>query len=261
MAYPGYPPQGYPPNPFQSNPNPYYSQPGNPYHNPYQTQAGPYGQQPQGMYTQPGYPPQPGYPGHPPHGAPPGHHAPPPAAPKGWFAAYYQQITPQEMAGLQNWFNTVDRDKSGSIEVQELQQITFEGRPIGPQAAAKLIQVFDEDRNGSISFQEYAIMHKFISHMRQAFLTADTDRSGRIEAKEIHQALTNAGFSYISMSTILELLHKYDSTRLGLDWPQFLIMVSQIAHVRSVFEWNDKSNSGWVTFNRDQMTQIAAFLA
>lgn len=83
------------------------------------------------------------------------------------------------MVGLQNWFNTVDRDRSGSIEVQELQQsksnnvalsyrlVTFEGRPIGPQAAAKLIQVFDEDRNGSIDFTEYAIMHKFISHMRQ----------------------------------------------------------------------------------------------
>lgn len=72
-------------------------------------------------------------------------------------------------------------------------------------------------------------------------MAADMDRSGRIEAREIHSALQNAGFSYISMSTILELLHKYDTTRLGLDWPQFLIMVSQIAHVRSVFEWSGTS--------------------
>lgn len=98
------------------------------------------------------------------------------------------------MVGLQNWFNQVDRDRSGSIEVQELQQsmffilsciikisddgqiyrayslVTFEGRPIGPQAAAKLIQVFDEDRSASIDFTEYCIMHKFISHMRQVNL-------------------------------------------------------------------------------------------
>lgn len=73
--------------------------------------------------------------------------------------------------------------------------VTFDGRPIGREVAAKLVQVFDEDRNGHIDFTEYASMHKFITHMRQAFLAADTDKSGRIEANEIYQALTNAGIN------------------------------------------------------------------
>lgn len=45
--------------------------------------------------------------------------------------------------------------------------MTFGGQPLGYTVASKLIQVFDEDRNGTIDFNEYAAMHKFIGNMRQ----------------------------------------------------------------------------------------------
>jgi hypothetical protein len=45
--------------------------------------------------------------------------------------------------------------------------VTFGGVPIGLTVAAKLIQVFDENRNGTIDFNEYCTMHRFISQMRQ----------------------------------------------------------------------------------------------
>lgn len=131
------------------------------------------------------------------------------------YQQYNAQILPQELAGLQNWFNQVDRDHSGTLEVEELQYsrrhellsthdpVTFDGRPIGREVAAKLVQVFDSDRNGHIDFTEYAAMHKFITHMRQAFLAADTDHSGRIEANEIYNALTNAGYHNFKVSLML----------------------------------------------------------
>lgn len=37
------------------------------------------------------------------------------------YQQYNAQILPQELIGLQNWFNQVDRDHSGTIEVEELQ--------------------------------------------------------------------------------------------------------------------------------------------
>lgn len=87
--------------------------------------------------------------------------------------------------------------------------------------------------------------------MRQAFFAADSDRSGRIEAREIFQALTSAGFNYLTMPSVMELLAKFDKTRRvcnnllpfllmffkGLDWQEFLLMAAHIAHVRSVFAW------------------------
>eukprot|EP01125_Pyxidicula_operculata_P009391 TRINITY_DN3092_c0_g1_i1.p1 TRINITY_DN3092_c0_g1~~TRINITY_DN3092_c0_g1_i1.p1 ORF type:complete len:176 (+),score=35.43 TRINITY_DN3092_c0_g1_i1:25-552(+) len=39
-----------------------------------------------------------------------------------WWSAYFTNITPQEMASLEGWFQRVDRDGSGTIEAEELQQ-------------------------------------------------------------------------------------------------------------------------------------------
>jgi len=169
-------------------------------------------------------------------------------------------MTAQEMQNLQAWFVRVDTDHSGTIEAEELQHVTFDRVPLGIEVARKLVQVFDKDRNGKIDFFEYASMHKFISHMRQAFLQADTDHSGRIEAREIHQALSGAGFPSLSMGSIQELLNKFDKTRRGLDWREFLLMVAHIANVRSVFQWNDSQKKGMILLTEDQLTHISAYL-
>lgn len=177
-----------------------------------------------------------------------------------WYGGYAQQLQQNEVQQLRDWFQRVDTDRSGSIDANELQKVTFGGIPIGYVVAQKLIQVFDENRNGTIDFNEYCTMHRFISQMRQAFTNADADRSGRIEANEIYRALNGAGFSYLSPVSVNELTAKYDKTRKGLDWQEFLLMSACIAHVRSVFQWNDKQNTGTITLNIDQLTQIAAYL-
>eukprot|EP01126_Amoeba_proteus_P003968 TRINITY_DN11345_c0_g1_i4.p2 TRINITY_DN11345_c0_g1~~TRINITY_DN11345_c0_g1_i4.p2 ORF type:complete len:179 (+),score=20.54 TRINITY_DN11345_c0_g1_i4:369-905(+) len=87
--------------------------------------------------------------------------------PGNWFSKYYHQTSPYELQMLRSWFDKVDKDHSGTLEVDELQFVTFDSKPIGKTIAAQLVKVFDEDRNGCIDFQEYVIMHNFISHMRQ----------------------------------------------------------------------------------------------
>lgn len=84
--------------------------------------------------------------------APPPMAAPPPAAAMntsvldGWGSLYYNMIQQQEMQQLQQWFQTVDRDRSGTVEAEELSGLTFDGRPLGLVAASRLIRVFDKDR-------------------------------------------------------------------------------------------------------------------
>jgi len=96
--------------------------------------------------------------------------------------------------------------------------------------------------------------------MRQSFLSSDTDHSGRIEAREILQALTAVGWNFLSMGTINELMRKFDKTQKGLDWREFLHMLSHIAHVHTVFIWNDQAKRGTVSLNEDQLLHISAFL-
>jgi Ca2+-binding EF-hand superfamily protein len=181
--------------------------------------------------------------------------------PTTWYAQYYQQLTPAEIANLRSWFEAIDRDRSGTLEVAELQNVTFDGRPLGFEAALKLVKVFDKDRNGRVDFYEYASMHKFITRVRQAFLIADSDRSGRIEAREIYTALLTSGLNFLTVNSISELMLKFNKTGLGLSWEEFLMLAAHVAHCRSIFEWNDKDNDGWITINLDQLIQLSSYLS
>jgi len=178
----------------------------------------------------------------------------------GWVSEYYNQVPPQQLQALRAWFQRVDRDNSGTVEPHELQHVSFEGVPLGLPAATKIVKVFDKDRNGAIDLYEYVAMHQFISRMRNAFLKADSDRSGRLEAREIQGALSQAGFGFVEYATTSELLHKFDQTRRGLSWVEFLMLAGHIAHARSMFEYNDHNRSGQITININQFVQLMSYL-
>jgi len=160
---------------------------------------------------------------------------------------------------LQALFSSVDRDKSGSISAQELSQIQFSGKPIGLAVATKLIKVFDRDQSGSIDFNEYAVLHKFLTTMQNAFFAADRDRSGSIDSNEILSALQQAGFT-LSMATIQTYGRKFDPAGRGIDFPNFLWMCAHLAHCRSIFEWNDQQRKGQIVLSYDALCHIAADL-
>jgi len=46
-------------------------------------------------------------------------------------------VSPQDLQRLQQWFQSVDKDKSGSVQAQELAGIMFNNRPLGEQVAKK----------------------------------------------------------------------------------------------------------------------------
>jgi len=168
-------------------------------------------------------------------------------------------IQPQEMQTMQQWFASVDRDRSGSISAQELAQIQFASKPLGISVATKLIKVFDRDHSGSIEFAEYAVLHKFLTLMQNAFFTADKDKSGAIDPNEILTALQQAGFN-LSMPTVQAYGRKFDPAGRGIDFPNFLWICSHLAHCRSIFEWNDQQRRGSITLTYDALCHIAVDL-
>jgi Ca2+-binding EF-hand superfamily protein len=131
---------------------------------------------------------------------------------------------------------TVDTDGSGAISATELASLNFGGKPIGLETARRLIRIFDRDRNGEIDFQEYCSLHSFLGRVYSSFLTADADKSLRLDPPEILTAMQvgvslslllpflhfcsrqsqHLGFSSISQSTIEEVIKKYDPTRAGI---------------------------------------------
>jgi len=239
-----------------------------------------YPQQPSGYPPQPsGYPPQPsgypaptggyppqqpsGYPPQQPSGYPPQQPSGPPQQPptnfrNSWYSSYYTSMNPQELQAVQAWFTSVDQDRSGTISANEVASITFNGAPLGWEVGTKLVKTFDKDRSGNINFFEYAAMHKFLTSLQAAFFTGDRDRSGRLDAREIHTALGTAGLP--SPPQVVGLFAaKYDRGY-GVTFQEFLLICASMAQVRSLFAWRDPQKTGRVSLSLDEMLEVVAQL-
>jgi len=178
---------------------------------------------------------------------------------QGWLSSFYNQISPQEMANLQSWFNSVDADKSGTISAQELAAMKYGPSYLGLPAAKKLIKVFDKHYTGTIDFHEFASLHQFLHKMYTAFYQADAAKTGLLDAREIHSGLQTGGFQ-LGLQTVQAICSKFDTTGRGITFEQFLQVCAHLATVRSIFEWNDQGRTGKVVLTYDQLAHVTVHL-
>jgi len=159
------------------------------------------------------------------------------------------------MAELTKWFQAVDKDGGGTITADELQNLSFGGEPLGFEIALKLVKVFDKSRSGDIDMREYITLHKFIQAMTQSFMAADTDRSGSLDAQEIHGALQSAGFQ-LSFPSVQSMFNKVSRTGQPISFHKFLELAANIALVRSQFEWRDTARQGRILVTLDDLLSM-----
>ena len=85
---------------------------------------------------------------------------------------------------LMQWkqsFNQFDTDGSGSIDHQELTTaLNVCGYSLSPNVVNDLIQKYDADSSGAISFDEYIQLHVELQILTAAFKKRDVSRQGRI---------------------------------------------------------------------------------
>jgi len=172
-----------------------------------------------------------------------------------WSAQFYSQISQQEMQEFSVWFKAVDKDNSGTITSAELSLLAFGNKPIGLETAKKLIAVFDRDHNGSINFQEYSAMHKFLTCMQQAFFNADKDKNGLLDTQEVHQALSSTGFQ-VQLTAVRAMYIKCTMGKSAMDFVSFISMVLSMALMRSKFDRSNPSTDGRITLSFEQLVEF-----
>ncbi|KIK61023.1 hypothetical protein GYMLUDRAFT_260990 [Collybiopsis luxurians FD-317 M1] len=208
--------------------------------------GGGYGAPPPG-----GYPPPSGYGSYPPPGGAPGGYPPPRGAPPG--------ADPQ----LWNWFAAVDTDGSGHINAQELERALINGdwTPFDLDTVKMLMSIFDADRSGTIGFNEFAGLWKYIKDWQNVFRHFDRDRSGSIDGQELREALSQ--FGYQLSPQLLDLVQrKYDvkasipsalrGPAPGISFDRFVRACVAIKQLSEAFKNLDTDRDGWIQINYDQ---------
>ncbi|KAG0184321.1 Programmed cell death protein 6 [Apophysomyces sp. BC1034] len=206
----------------------------------------PGGQAPQyggGQYTpQQGYAQPP-----PPQGAPPPQGPPPGANPQLW-----------------SWFKAVDTDNSGQLSVDELQRALINGdwRPFNIETVRTMVNMFDTDNSGTINFQEFAGLWKYIEDWKQCFQAFDTDGSGSIDRSEMANAMRSFGYN-VSEKFIALLIQKFDrfgtqkSTGNGnVTFDNFVQACVTVKTLTDSFRAFDTDNDGWIAINYEQFLEL-----
>ncbi|TKY87585.1 hypothetical protein EX895_003599 [Sporisorium graminicola] len=169
---------------------------------------------------------------------------------------------------LWQWFIAVDRDHSGQINAQELSQALVNGdwTPFDLDTVKMLMSVFDVDRSGQISFNEFAGLWKYIQDWQGVFRHFDQDRSGSIDQGELANALQSFGYR-LSPKLLHIVTQKYSGmpstgggpargAASGITFDRFVRACVVIKTLTESFQRHDTQRSGWVQINYDTFMEM-----
>ncbi|KAM9340019.1 peflin [Symphorus nematophorus] len=237
----GYPGGGNPPPgaPYGGGGGPYghHPPPGGPY-------GGGYGAPGQGGHYGPGPGAPPGGPyggyGGQPHGGNYGHHGPAGNVPPGVNPEAYQ------------WFQTVDTDHSGFINLKELKQalVNSNWSAFNDETCLMMLNMFDKTRSGRIDLFGFSALWDFMQRWRVLFQQYDRDRSGCISSMELQQALAQMGYN-LSPQFSETLVQRFTvrGGRPGIHLDRFIQVCTQLQTMTQVFRERDTAMTGNIRLN------------
>jgi Ca2+-binding EF-hand superfamily protein len=169
-----------------------------------------------------------------------------------------------QQTALQQWFESVDTDKSGRISPQELQRaLALGGLNFSMKLASSLIRMHDVNGSNTLDFHEFVALHTYLQTLQQTFATCDRDRSGKLNLQQVQDALRRLGFDLDMQpeGAFYKLVQSYDfhqESAIVLD--SFIAMCIQLRNAQRVFNLFDAQRTGRITLDFNQFVWSAAQL-
>ncbi|XP_029041571.1 apoptosis-linked gene-2 isoform X2 [Osmia lignaria lignaria] len=151
-------------------------------------------------------------------------------------------------------FQRVDKDRSGAITAEELQQALSNGTwtPFNPETVRLMIGMFDKNQKGTVSFEEFGALWKYVTDWQNCFRSFDRDNSGNIDRNELKTALINFGYR-LSDQIIDTLIRKYDRAGRGtIYFDDFIQCCIVLYTLTAAFRQLDTDLDGVITIHYEQ---------
>ncbi|KAK9812460.1 hypothetical protein WJX73_001488 [Symbiochloris irregularis] len=163
------------------------------------------------------------------------------------------------MADINQWFDSIDKDRSGTLDVKELQAALALGNLVfSLKTVAHMVRIHDPDRSGTINFQEFGALHAFLMNMQASFKYFDRDRSNSLDKQETFQALSHAGYR-LDGPAFEALFKAYDPDHdnvMGL--PEYIAMTLVLQSAAKTFQAFDSQRTGRISLGWDQWIYAVA---
>ncbi|XP_026403011.1 penta-EF hand domain-containing protein 2-like [Papaver somniferum] len=150
----------------------------------------------------------------------------------------------ENTANLREWFGVVDSNNTGNITAPQLQRAFSIGNlEFSISIVQQMIRMYDFDKNGTMSFEQFVALNKFLLKVQQAF--ADLERGRRyLGTDDAYEALIKVGFSLDSPAfyTVCESFDKNKSGKFRLD--DFISLSIFLQSARNLFNSFDTAKQG-----------------
>nr|XP_002129620.1 programmed cell death protein 6-like [Ciona intestinalis] len=166
----------------------------------------------------------------------------------------YGQPPQTQQPNLSAIFQSVDKDRSGQITTNELQQALSNGtwKPFNPETVRLMIGMFDHDHSGTIGFNEFSGLWKYVTDWQSTFRQYDRDNSGTIDKNELKTALVSFGYR-LSDNFFTILLRKFDRQNRGtIAFDDFIQCCVVLQTLTSSFRRYDTNQNGWINVSYEQ---------
>ncbi|CAK1544720.1 unnamed protein product [Leptosia nina] len=163
---------------------------------------------------------------------------------------------------LWNIFRSVDKDGSGFITADELQQALSNGTwsPFNPETVRLMIGMFDKQNRGSISFEDFGILWKYVSDWQSCFRSFDNDNSGNINEMELKNALSSFGYR-VTDEVVSIMIRKFDRFGRGtILFDDFIQCCVTLNSLTAAFRQYDTDGDGVITIHYEQFLKMVISL-
>ncbi|KAI5647712.1 hypothetical protein M9H77_33717 [Catharanthus roseus] len=164
----------------------------------------------------------------------------------------------ENAAILREWFDRVDTEKNGNITASQLKSAFAVGNLEFPLSVVQqMVRMYDFDKNGTMSFDEFVALNKFLLMVQQAF--SDLERArGFLLLDDVYQGLAKTGVSLDSPAfyTVCESFDQKGTGRFRLD--DFISLCIFVHSARNLFNSFDTSKQGRVSLDLNQFIYCTA---
>ncbi|GIL47881.1 hypothetical protein Vafri_4511 [Volvox africanus] len=166
------------------------------------------------------------------------------------------------MPNIQQWFASIDIDRSGELDVNELQRALSLGNlNFGVSDVDQMIRAFDTRGRRRLSFQEFQRLHEFLVNIQSSFEYFDADRSRTLQVNEVQQALRHAGFQ-LDNPVLAAMMSRHDPDNSGtLTLDEYIRMCLFLQSCVRTFTAFDPQRSGQIRLDFNQWVYAASHVA
>ncbi|GAB4843890.1 hypothetical protein Ancab_013854 [Ancistrocladus abbreviatus] len=161
-------------------------------------------------------------------------------------------------------FQAADQDGSGLIDDKELQRaLSSYNQSFSLRTVHLLMYLFTNTNSRKIGPKEFTSVFYSLQNWRAIFERFDKDRSGKIDASELREALLSLGFA-VSPVVLDLLISKFDKTggkSKAIEYDNFIECCLTVKGLTEKFKAKDTTYSGSATFTyEDFMLTVLPFV-